>query len=84
MKNDINKVAQTIAKEISKFEANIPADNGTFHNTLGLTKRESEARQMAGWFLSKVEKIENDGDPNNEYNTLQNQLIDLAIAEVGK
>ena len=84
MKNDISKVAQTIGKEIRKFKADAPAANGTFHNTLGLTKRESEARKMAGWFLSNVEKMENDGNPDNEYNTLQNQLIDLAIAEVGK
>lgn len=83
MKNDINKVAQTIAKEISKFEENTPADNGTFHNTLGLTKRESEARKMAGWFLEKVEKMSLDSN-KEEFNKLQNQLIDLAIAEVGK
>ena len=83
MKHNINEVAQTIAKEISKFAANSPADNGTLHNTLDLTKRESEARQMAGWFLKNVEKITNDGNPENEFNTLQNQLIELAIEEVG-
>lgn len=85
MKNDINKVAQTIAKEISKYPANSPADDGTFHNTLGLTKRESEARQMAGWFLSKVEKMTTNNEADKaEYNRLQNELIDLAISEVGK
>lgn len=84
MKHNINQVARTIAKEISKFQPNAPADHGTLHRNLKLTKRESEARQMAGWFLTKVEKLENDGDPNNEYNRLQNQLIELAIAEVGK
>lgn len=85
MKNDINKVAQTIAKEISKYPANTLADHGTFHHTLGLTKRESEARQMAGWFLSKVEKMTTDNEESKaEYNKLQNQLIDLAIIEVGK
>ena len=83
MKNDITNVAQTIAKEISKFEANSPADNGTFHNTLGLTKRESEARQMAGWFLKNVEKMNSD-DNKEEFNRLQDQLIELAITEVGK
>lgn len=83
MKNDINKVAQTIAKEISKFLANSPADNGTFHHTLGLTKRESEARQMAGWFLKNVEKMNSDDDKET-FNKLQEQLIELAIAEVGR
>jgi hypothetical protein len=84
MKNDKNEVAQAIAKEISKYSANSQADNGTFHNTLGLTKRESEARKMAGWFLKNVEKMENDGDPDNDFNQLQNQLIDLAIEITGK
>lgn len=85
MKNDINQVAKTIAQEISKYPANSPADNGTFHNTLGLTKRESEARQMAGWFLSKVEKMTTDTEESKaEYNKLQNKMIALAIAEVGK
>lgn len=83
MKNDINKVAQTIAKEISKFPANAPADNGTFHNTLKMTKRESEAWSMASWFLSKVEKMSLEDDKEN-FNNLRKQLADLAIAEVGK
>jgi hypothetical protein len=85
MQNDINKVAQAIADEISKYPASSPAGHGTFHHTLGLTKRESEARQMAGWFLSKVEKMTTDDEESKaEYNKLQNQLIELAIAKVGK
>jgi hypothetical protein len=83
MKNDINKVAQTIAKEISKYPANTPVEHGTFHHTLGMTKRESEAWLMASWFLSKVEKmsLEDDKEIFNQY---RKQLADLAIAEVGK
>jgi hypothetical protein len=83
MKNNINKVAQTIAKEISKFPANTPVDHGTFHHTLGMTKRESEAWSMASWFLSKIEKVSLE-DNKEEFNNLRKQLSDLAIAEVGK
>lgn len=83
MRNDINEVAQTIAAEISKFKANSPSDHGTLHHVLGLTKRESEARRMSGWFLRVVEKMNSDDD-KEKFNKLQNQLIDLAIAEVGK
>jgi hypothetical protein len=83
MKNDINKVAQTIAKEISKYPANTPVDHGTFHHTLKMTKRESEAWLMASWFLSKVEKMSLEDDKEN-FNSLRKQLSDLAIAETGK
>lgn len=83
MKNDINKVAQTIAKEISKFPANAPVDHGTLHHTLGMTKRESEAWSMASWFLSKVEKMSLENDKEN-FNDLRKQLAELAIAEAGK
>jgi hypothetical protein len=83
MKNDINKVAQTIAKEISKFPANTPVDHGTLHHTLGMTKRESEAWLMASWFLSKVEKMSLEDDKEN-FNNYRQQLTGLAIAEVGK
>jgi hypothetical protein len=84
MKNDINQVAQTIAKEISKFEANSPADNGTFHNTLGWTKRKSEAHQMAGWFLRKVEKIYLAEEEKEAFAELQAQLRDKALEIVGE
>jgi len=82
MKNDINKVAQTIAKEISKIKAGTPAEHGTFHATLGWTERKSEAHQMAGWFLSKVEKF----NPENkeDFLKLQSELRDLALVEVGE
>jgi orotidine-5'-phosphate decarboxylase len=83
MKHDINEVAKTIAKEISKLEANTIVDHGTFHHTMKLTKRESEARKMAGWFLLKVEKMISEDD-KEIFSSLQNQLIELAIAEVGK
>lgn len=85
MKNDINKVAQTIAKEIGKYSANTLVDHGTLHHTLGMTKRESEAWLMASWFLSKVEKMpfEDEGDKET-FNQYRKQLADWAIAEVGK
>lgn len=84
MKNNINEVAKTIAKEIIKYPANKPADTtNILHTRLGLTKRESEARLMAKWFLSNVEKISIE-DNKTKYNELRDQLIELAIAETGK
>lgn len=82
MKNDINKVAQTIAKEISKIKAGTPAKHGTFHATLGWTERKSEAHQMAGWFLRKVEKYNPEND--EDFLNLQSELRDLALTEVGE
>jgi hypothetical protein len=84
MKHNINEVAQTIAKEIEKFDVNVPADNGTFHNTLGWTKRKSEAHQMAGWFLGKVEKIHLAEEEKEVFKELQSQLRDLALEIVAK
>lgn len=86
MKNNINQVAQTIANEISKYPANASADHGTLHHTLKMTKRESEANLMAGWFLKKVEKIipDNSDEEKEEYNQLRQELVELAIEIVGK
>ena len=86
MKKNINEVAEAIAKEISKYPANAPADHGTLHRALELTKRESEARQMAGWFLRKVEKIDPDESKETkvEFTKLLNELIDLSIKITGK
>lgn len=81
MKNDINKVAETIAKEISKFPANAESEN--LHKLAGLTKRESEAFQMASWFLSKVEKMDQDAD-KEAFHSLRMRLVELATAAVGK
>lgn len=83
MKNDINAVAQTIAKKISEFPANTSADHGTFHDTMKMTKRESEAWSMASWFLINVEKmsLEDDKETFNQY---RQQLSDKAIEITGK
>lgn len=83
MKNDINKVAQTIAAAIVKFPANTLMDGTTLHAVLKMTKRESEAWLMASWFLSKVEKMSLENDKEN-FNSYRKQLSDLAIAITGK
>lgn len=85
MKNDINQVAQTIAKEISKFPANQALGNDSVHKFLGYTKRQSEAILMAAWFLKKVEKMNPDNeDEKEEYDSLRSELVDLALEITGK
>lgn len=82
MKNDMNKVAETIAKEISKFPAGAEAEHG-IHRLAEMTRRESEAFSMASWFLSKVEKMDQDAD-KEAFHSLRMQLVELAVAKVGK
>jgi hypothetical protein len=86
VKNDINQVAQTIAQTIEKFPANTAADHGGLHHTLGYTKRQSEAKLMATYFLKKIEKMNPDKDEESkaEYDKYHNQLVDKALEISGK
>lgn len=86
MKNDIDKVSQTIAEAISKFPANQSLGNNCVHKMLGYTKRESEAILMAAWFLKKVEKINPDTDESQKENfdNFRSQLVEAALEITGK
>jgi hypothetical protein len=82
------KAAQIIAAEIAKSPANTPADHGTLHRTLGYTKRESVARQMAGQFvkmLYKLEMADNENDPAEiERVSIIKSIVAAAVRVTGK
>lgn len=85
MKNDINKVAQAVIAEISKHEAGKQADNGSVHKMLGMTKREAEANQMAGYFVAKIEKIEKyigGYEAGKEVNPEYRQAVEAIVEKV--
>ena len=86
MKNNIEAVAQTIAKEISKFPADQKLSNERLHGQLGYTKRQSEAVLMATYFLKTIEKINPDLDESQkeDFDKYHGQLVKMAIEITGK
>jgi hypothetical protein len=52
------QAVKVIAATIAKIAANIPADHGTMNqNVFHMTKRESEAHKMAGYFVGRMYKF---------------------------
>jgi hypothetical protein len=82
------KAIQIIAAEITKSSANTPADHGTLHRSLGYTRRESIARQMAGQFVKMLYKLEMADDENDpaeiERMTIINSIVAAAVEITGK
>ena len=78
------KAIEIIANEITKIPANTPMDYGTLGRSRGHTKRESEARSMAAYYLKVAYHMEI-GDPEGPEEDKRCELIEeFAVAAIEK
>lgn len=82
MEQKIKAGIKVIVNVISKIEANTPYDVvGRLHHILKLTKRESEANLMAGYFARKILKLDRSSE---EYKSTWKMIAAEVIKQTGK